>query len=71
MGSLVEKSVAREVTKQFSERFAECEHFSEISRTEIGPNGFCVCALSTDLNHANDFVAGKNWRADDFLNGLG
>jgi hypothetical protein len=66
-----EKSIAGEMLQQFSERFAQREHFSEIGGSEIGPDVPGVYAFAADLDHTDDFVGGKNRCADYFLNGLG
>jgi len=58
-------------SQKFSERFADCENFSEVSGSEIGADFGYVRAFAADLDHANDFISGKNGCADDFLDGLG
>jgi hypothetical protein len=58
-------------SQEFSERFADCENFSEVSGSEIGADFGYVRAFAADLDHADDFISGKNGCADDFLDGLG
>ena len=45
--------------------------FPRSAGVKSGPTVLVVRAFAADLDHADDFVAGKNGCADDFLDGLG
>lgn len=61
-------SVADNLVDEFSERFRERENFAEIIGREIGASAVRRGAFAANLNYADDFFAGKNRRADNFLN---
>lgn len=63
--------VSREVQKQFAERFAERQNFSEVVGSEIRTGVHRVGAFAADLDDADYAAVGQNRRTDDFLNGFG
>lgn len=61
-------SITYDLMDKFAERLSERENFAEIVRSEIGSRAVRRGAFAADLDNADDFFAGKNRRADYFLN---
>src|SRR5260370_880223 len=66
-----EGSFAGDVMKQFAERLAEREDFTEVVGVEVEARTCRIGAFAADLNDANDLAIEQNGRTDHLLNGFG
>src|SRR5271157_5351578 len=63
--------IACKVLEQLAKRLAQRQHSAQIVGAEVRSGHLGVSAFAADLDDAYNFVPGKNWSANHFLNQLG